>query len=232
MGVQNNLSRLIIPSIWRGMLVLFLASELVGCEESVSPQSVFPLPATIAFQQSKNADGQSDIYVISARGELRPVAAQQATHHGPSWSPDGKPLTYDGDVPSDIFVINIDETGERNLTNYPWFDERPLWSPTGEHILWISWRAGSADIFVVDSSGENQRNLTPFPKYDFLPDWSPDGRQIAFVSSRDGNSEIYLRDVVRSYQRSLPILLRMRMFRNGPLMGHSSLLLLEPNCSL
>jgi Tol biopolymer transport system component len=57
-----------------------------------------------------------------------------------SWSPDGKALAFirytpgfgsTQPGPGDVYVMNADGTRERNLTNSPWDETLPLWSPRG-----------------------------------------------------------------------------------------------------
>jgi Tol biopolymer transport system component/streptogramin lyase/major membrane immunogen (membrane-anchored lipoprotein) len=127
----------------------------------------------------------------------------------PSWSPDGTRLVFSratrspsgGDVP-DIYVINADGTGERNLTSDPAYDDVPVWSPDGTRIAFASNRSGSFDIYTmnVDQAGvaSDLRRITTDPARDDAPCWSPDGTKIAFASDRAtpfGNYQIYTVDV-------------------------------------
>ena len=60
---------------------------------------------------------------------------------GPSWSPDGNSLAFsryspggpgdEDDEPNDIYVMNADGSGERNLTNSPADENSPAWAPSG-----------------------------------------------------------------------------------------------------
>lgn len=47
-----------------------------------------------------------------------------------SWSPDGRRLAFDDEVDGEgeIFVVNADGTGPRNLTNSPSSEHEPIWS--------------------------------------------------------------------------------------------------------
>ncbi len=72
------------------------------------------------------------------------------------------------------------------------FDSKPVWSPSGEKIAFVSTRDGNKEIYVMDADGEHPRRLTSNKLVDDYPVWSPDGQKIAFVSRRDGNFEIYV----------------------------------------
>ncbi|MEW6281290.1 MAG: hypothetical protein AB1758_21950, partial [Candidatus Eremiobacterota bacterium] len=99
---------------------------------------------------------------------------------------EGKRIDYD------IFVVNTDGTGLKNVTpNEPFDQEWPEWSPDGSRILFQSelddgeW-GGPDDICTVTPDGKTLRNLTKTDEaYEFQAHWSPDGSHIAFVSTRE-----------------------------------------------
>jgi len=66
--------------------------------------------------------------------------------YAPDWSPDGLKIAYrsDRDGESDIYVINVDGSGETRLTDDPAYDWAPQWSPD-EDIL-PSRRTGTATL--------------------------------------------------------------------------------------
>ena len=59
----------------------------------------------------------------------------------------------------EIYMMNPDGTEQTNLTNYRADDISPVWSPTGEHILFISDREqkawGTWDLYLMDPDGSN-----------------------------------------------------------------------------
>lgn len=97
--------------------------------------------------------------------------------------------------PAAVFVVHVDGTGARTLTNRPLaFDARPAWSPDGTRIAFESLSDGKRSIWVMQADGQGLRRVTD-PNglaADSSPAWSPDGTQIAFDSDRDGNPEIYV----------------------------------------
>jgi Tol biopolymer transport system component len=92
----------------------------------------------------------------------------------------------------EIYVMNLDQTGLRQLTDDPAEDGGPVWSPDGALIAFASDRDGDFDIYVMSADGSAVTRLTDAPAGDGFPAWSPDGTQIAFASDRDGNFEIYV----------------------------------------
>ena len=173
----------------------------------------------IAFVSTRDGDGEYELYVMDAAGELVGSPATRLTNDEPpefgqgmndwqvTWSPDSRRLAFvsnrdpDEVDACDIYVMDAaDVDGDGfgdNLTRIT-FDNvfecdlvSPSWSPTGERIAFTSTRSGDYEVWVMDSDGSNLVNVTDFPGFDFDAGWSPDGTQITFVSGRDGDNEIY-----------------------------------------
>ena len=101
-----------------------------------------------------------------------------------------------------IFIINSDGTGKRQVTDLPDGACQPDWSPDGLRLGFFSpfkeninyYPTSSLFIITLDGTG-----LLPLPKLtggDFDPDWSPDGDKIAFASTRNtGRPQIFITDV-------------------------------------
>jgi len=159
--------------------------------------------------------GKAGAFVVKPNGTGRrrmPAAG--------SWSPDGRRIVFTNnhDGNNEIYVVNTDGTGWKNLSQSPSSQEfSPAWSPDGRTIAFVSDRDGNEEIYAMDVDGGNQRNLTKHPLSDggvgrFALLWSPDGRTIAFTTNRDRNRpapgrkvtyEIYLMNADGSGPRRL-----------------------------
>jgi TolB protein len=128
-----------------------------------------------------------------------------AIYEDADWSPDGTkivftshptPLSFCGTADcnypdTEIYTINADGTGLRQLTHNNDYEERaPAWSPDGSQIAFMC-RIGPVnpmngqatfEICVIDSSGDAMGTirLTRNAVLDATPSWSPDGTQIVF----------------------------------------------------
>jgi Tol biopolymer transport system component len=134
-----------------------------------------------------------------------------------SWSPDGKKIAFHTRSASalalDIYVVNADGSGQKNLTNSPDSDSRPpatldsdsgpSWSPDGKKIAFRSYRDGNYEIYVMNADGSEPKRLTNSPDSDLDPSWSPDGKKIAFTSSTFVYRDIYVMNADGSEQKRL-----------------------------
>jgi Tol biopolymer transport system component len=100
----------------------------------------------------------------------------------------------------DIYVIDADGSGLRQVTTDPAADFDPTWSPDRARIAYRHQAEDdtSTDIVVIDADGSNVQVLTRNEGVaDWGPAWSPDGSTITFNSDRDtpGRLRGFLMDV-------------------------------------
>ena len=147
-----------------------------------------PDDRTIAFLRHSRGGAfwDLDVYLMNGDGSGQRRLARHASSRGsaPAWSPDGQKLAFvsDRDGPSygtlrpEIYVANVDGSGQRNLTRNPASDSDPDWSADGRKIAFVR----DFDIYVMNADGSGQQNLTRNPARELAPVWSPDGQQIVF----------------------------------------------------
>ena len=144
--------------------------------------------------------GGSGISVVNAdgSGKGRKLTNLDSERNGLStdWSPDGRLIAFEAKSnfkkPSAIYVMNVDSTDVTQITNHSSDSWRPIWSPDGRRILFLSNRDGGNNIYVMNADGSEVVQLTS--SGGARPAWSPDGQRIAFESSQDGDWDIYVVD--------------------------------------
>lgn len=100
-----------------------------------------------------------------------------------------------------VYLMNIDGTGVRVVTDLNDGACQPVWSPNGSQLAFTSpCRANrdqypGASVWVINADGSGLRPLATAPGGDYDPAWSPDGDQIAFTSLQDGWPQIYAMNV-------------------------------------
>ncbi len=105
----------------------------------------------------------------------------------------GRPrYKWNFDPHMDIYVINVDGSGMRRLTDAPGYDAEGSYSADGKRIVFTSTRDGDPDLYVMDADGANVRQLTNVAGYDGGPFFSPDGRWVVFRSDRQKKDMLQL----------------------------------------
>jgi Tol biopolymer transport system component len=103
----------------------------------------------------------------------------------------------------EIYVMHVDGSGLRQLTDNDANDWMSRWSPDGTKIAFSSQRDRNLEIYVMRADGSDQRRLTDHNAEDGWASWSPDGTQIVFQSDRDGSGDIYVMNTDGSDVRRL-----------------------------
>jgi len=105
-----------------------------------------------------------EIFVMNADGSnQRQVTKNGAANFCPFFHVSGKKLIYASNQsdakarssdPFDLYLVNIDGTGEERVTYHPTFDAFPMFSPDGKKLVWASNRnaakRGDTNIFIAD----------------------------------------------------------------------------------
>jgi Tol biopolymer transport system component len=161
----------------------------------------------IAFTAQRN--GKDVMYLmdvartaVTARIDLPTVDAIWS----PVWSPDDKQIAFSGTHGgiTDLYIVNADGSGMRQLTNDEYGDLQPAWSPDGKKLAFATDRGPETNlsilkfskwrIAVMDLQSGAIEVLPNQGGLNLNPAWSPDGRQLAFISDRTGLPNIFLFD--------------------------------------
>jgi Tol biopolymer transport system component/C-terminal processing protease CtpA/Prc len=118
-----------------------------------------------------------------------PVGAQRpaerveplASYGEPAISPDRAEIAFVSG--GDIWTVPASGGEARLLIAHPANESRPLYSPDGRSLAFVSDRTGGGDIYIVDLQSGTLRHLTFDDGLERLDGWSRDGRWISFSST-------------------------------------------------
>ncbi len=94
----------------------------------------------------------------------------------------------------EIYVMDADGGNQRPATANRSINNFPAWSPTGDSILYTSYRSENRPLLFLSTRGRGKpgrvlSELGDFPQYRAV--FRPDGRELAVVMSPSGSTEIY-----------------------------------------
>jgi TolB protein len=101
----------------------------------------------------------------------------------PAWDPNGGRLAFTSvrDNRPQIYVMNLDGSEVRNLTDDLAQKRQPVWSPDGSQLLFVSTRGGAEEIFIMPAEGGDIRRYSSGAgQSDSHASWSFDGTLILF----------------------------------------------------
>ena len=192
-------------------------------EATISPDG-----KTIVFTSVR--DGDLDVYAMNLDGtHLRRLTDEFGYDGGPFFSPDSRRIVYRASHPRDpaeieqykallaerlvepgqleIFVMNADGTGKRQVTANGASNFAPFFHPDGQRIVFSSNQHDSRregpptfHLYLISDAGTGLERLTFTGRFNSFPMFSPDGKQLVWVSDRNaterGEFNIFLADWV------------------------------------
>ena len=183
--------------------IFIMSTEDYGVEQltdhpdgAVSP-TWLPGGKRLAYVEAPESDKNAITIVSTETGEGVTILSMEAEAlANPVWSPIENSVAFSGRMEGhsgnrDIYVYDVDKGLLANLTNDPFNDDNPAWSPDGKRLIYQTNRDGDENIYIMNANGSLQTPLTTNPSADVEPSWSSDGRLIAFGSDRDGPFNIY-----------------------------------------
>jgi Tol biopolymer transport system component len=125
---------------------------------------------TVAYSVSLERTNKELALVEKGQATVLPLGSRN--FRGPRFSPDGRRIVFastrDDEMltRSDVFVMNADGTGVRNLSRHPNEDFNPHWTSDGRRVVFASLRSGTSQLFEVDLDSGQTRRLTNNTSHD------------------------------------------------------------------
>lgn len=158
-----------LPALTVMLASLLLLSESAGG----SVQAVGVRTGVVAFEAANG------LYLVDAgSGGPHLIPGSKPGDGDPRIAPDGSTIAFDrdsGGTNRDIWVMNVDGTGQRRLTFSPALDNWPQWAPHGRSLAFLSERDGYRSVYVANVRTGAARRVV---RYGQFPSWTADGRLI------------------------------------------------------
>jgi len=133
------------------------------------------------------SSGRPTLYIRSLIGGRIASVGKSSVSIDPGWrssSEVGATLSFDGN--QEIYLVNVDGTLSRRVTNSKSIDISPTFSPDGSKMAFVSSRNGLPQLFVQDLASGEVKRLTFSGRYNTQPSWSPVGDKIVYTTWEKG----------------------------------------------
>ena len=129
--------------------------------------------------------GKTEQIPIDIRSDLKENDIELRTIQGEAQSfnlsPSGKRAVIA--THGEIFTIATDRGQEQRVTDTPWREEDPRWSPDGKWIAFISDRTGREEIFMSDELGHKVKQISDVDCEKGSITWAPDSASLLWAGS-------------------------------------------------
>ncbi|MBA2301997.1 MAG: PD40 domain-containing protein [Acidobacteria bacterium] len=132
---------------------------------------------------------------VAEEGDPRRIrqvsAGKYDGRHGLTWTPDGRIVYHSLESGNeDLWIMNPDGTGRRQLTVDGGVDDRPSVSADGRYVVFASNRTGSFTIWRMELTGGGERQLARGYD-DASPVVTPDNRWVIYSSLASGTPTLW-----------------------------------------
>ena len=152
----------------------------------------------IVYSSDVRSDGNYDLYRVRLDGsDNQAVFSNGKRNSHPRYSPDGSKLVFTSGSALDsstweLVLLDLTTLQQVNLTENDQRDASPVFTPSGNRIMYITTTSNDRAIAIMDADGGNKQVLYDSSGSDWSASYSPDGRYIVFTSSVAGDDNIYL----------------------------------------
>jgi TolB protein len=161
-------------------------------------------------------------------GNMKRLTDDLGYDGGAFFSPDGKQICYRANHPTapedvqtykdllsrnlvrpsrmELFVMNADGTGKRQVTRNGFANFCPYFTPDGKRLIFASnmddprGRPPNFELYLINLDGTGLERVTQDPTFDGFPMFSPDGKKVVWASNRNakvrGETNVFVADWV------------------------------------
>lgn len=151
----------------------------------------------IAYTDNRN--GVQQLYLLDlAANTTRPITDERGSAFAPAWSPPGLiAFSWSPVANAEIYTLPAADSVAQpwRITDNPYTDSAPEWSPDGQWLAFVSDRAGSSNIYLMRPDGADLRPVLLTASADHDPTWSPDGMRLAITSTAGRVSQLLIVDL-------------------------------------
>jgi Tol biopolymer transport system component len=176
--------------------------------------TVSPKGDKIVFTSTRTGD--LELFIMDTDGSnVIQITDDLGYDGGAFFSPDGEQLIFRASRPEteeevnkykslleeglveptnmELFIVNVDGTGLRQITDLGNANWAPYFHPSGEKIVFSSnhnsQRGFPFNIFMINVDGTGLEQVTFDDTFDSFPMFSPDGEKIVFSSNRNNGGD-------------------------------------------
>ena len=163
---------------------------------SAAAQFAFSRKGAVVYLPGVNTNPQLTLNWLDRKGEIQPLRDVPAAYQELHLAPDGDRLALQigAGASSDIWVYESQRDTLSRITLDPGYDGKPLWSPSGDSLVFHSSRDGARNLYwkSADGSGQAQRLTESLDRGQQVPNsWHPTGKYLAFFETDlEGGNDI------------------------------------------
>ncbi len=196
---------------------IFVANDKGEILQQLTDNEYYDAEATVSPDGKKivftsNRSGDLELYVMNVDGtDLKQVTSDLGYDGGAFFSPDSKQLIFRASRPKteeeiktykdllaqglvqpsdmELFVVNVDGTNLRQITDLGGANWAPFFHPSGKKVIFCSnhksTRGFPFNLFMINVDGTGLEQITYDQTFDSFPMFSPDGTKLVFSSNRN-----------------------------------------------
>jgi Tol biopolymer transport system component len=147
--------------------------------------AAFSVSASSLVYQSSTQESGEELLLIGRDGKKLNAFGKVRFMGGVRLSPDASRaavwIIVGMSKQGDIAIYDLSSKTRKQFTFDPSYDVVPVWSPTGDRIVFASNRKGQYDLFEKPSNGVTEERLLLSSNLDKVPrDWSRDGKYLLY----------------------------------------------------